>query len=247
MTHTTEPVWTLAYEAEGTEYAAWTLRYGVGADTTVYETTDAIAPDTHEAARDWAAKTLIEVHDVLMQDWVTHRGDNSPGFYWEAVPVAPFDSAEGWASALDAYQEATGLSVGEMISQGYATGQLVGITLDPRHPDAHDERGVIASDKGWVVRYDHSNSWWEAVPQDNEPDDTTAEAQRLRDANDRAWEVVKLLRLRSLHSGKSQYADPTGQMLSAALVGDESHDAVRREIEELEKAARGSEPDGSGQ
>jgi hypothetical protein len=67
--------------------------------------------------------------------------------------------------------------------------------------------------------------------------DLDAEAQRLRDANTRAWDVVKLLRLRSLHRGEDQYTDPTGQMLSAALVNDESHSDVRREIEALEKAA----------
>ncbi|MFD0032547.1 hypothetical protein ACFVJK_30620 [Streptomyces sp. NPDC127172] len=77
--------------------------------------------------------------------------------------------------------------------------------------------------------------------------DLDAEAQKLRDANNRAWDVVKLLRLRSLRRGEDQYADPTGQMLSAALVNDESHGDVRREIEAVEQTAPGTTTDGSGQ
>jgi hypothetical protein len=72
--------------------------------------------------------------------------------------------------------------------------------------------------------------------------DLDAEAQRQRDANDRAWDVVKVLRLRSLRRGDDQYADPTGQILSAALVGDQAHDDVRREIETLEQAAPSTGP-----
>jgi hypothetical protein len=74
-----------------------------------------------------------------------------------------------------------------------------------------------------------------------------AEPQRLRDANDRAWDVVKVLRLRSLSCGQDQYADPTGRMLSAALVDDASHGDVRREIEALEQIVPGTAADGSGQ
>jgi hypothetical protein len=73
-------------------------------------------------------------------------------------------SASDWADALDAHQKETGSSAGEIISTGYADGQILGVTLDSNHPDADEERAVIASEGGWVVRYVPQSDWWEAVP-----------------------------------------------------------------------------------
>lgn len=72
-------------------------------------------------------------------------------------------TAQEWADALDAHQQETGDSAGEIISSGYANGQILGVTVDPNHPDADDERAVIASAGGWVVRYVPQSGWWEAV------------------------------------------------------------------------------------
>lgn len=72
-------------------------------------------------------------------------------------------TAQEWADALDAHQKETGSSAGEIISSGYANGQILGVTVDLNHPDADDERAVIASEGGWVVRYVPQPGWWEAV------------------------------------------------------------------------------------
>jgi hypothetical protein len=53
-------------------------------------------------------------------------------------------SAREWADALDAHQKETGQSTGDLISFGYAEGQILGVSLDPSHPAADDERAVIA-------------------------------------------------------------------------------------------------------
>ena len=72
-------------------------------------------------------------------------------------------TAQEWADALDAHQKETGSSAGEIVSTGYANGQILGVTLDPNHPDADDERAIIASEDGWVVRYIPQSGWWEAA------------------------------------------------------------------------------------
>ena len=72
-------------------------------------------------------------------------------------------TAQDWADALDTHQKETGQSAGEVISNGYADGQILGVALDVDHPDADDERAVIASESGWVVRYVPQSSWWEVV------------------------------------------------------------------------------------
>ncbi|MFO7275207.1 MAG: hypothetical protein DIU55_010080, partial [Bacillota bacterium] len=71
-------------------------------------------------------------------------------------------SAEEWADALDEEMERTGQDAGTLISLGYANGQLCGVELDPQHPEANDERGVIASLQGWVVEYDPQTRCWTA-------------------------------------------------------------------------------------
>ncbi|RNF81162.1 hypothetical protein [Streptomyces botrytidirepellens] len=77
-------------------------------------------------------------------------------------------SASEWAEALDAHQKETAQDVGTIISFGYADGQVLGVILDPNHPDADDERAVIASEEGWVVRYVPQSGWWEAVSSSDE-------------------------------------------------------------------------------
>lgn len=72
-------------------------------------------------------------------------------------------SAREWADALDAHQKETGQGAGDLISFGYADGQILGVALNPNHPEADDERAVIVSEQGWVVRYDPQSGWWEAV------------------------------------------------------------------------------------
>jgi hypothetical protein len=77
--------------------------------------------------------------------------------------VMPIATAQEWADAIDAHQKVTGDSAGDIVSTGYADGEVCGVVLDPNHPQADDDRAVIASDQGWVVRYNHSARWWEAV------------------------------------------------------------------------------------
>lgn len=75
---------------------------------------------------------------------------------------APYTTAEEWANALDAEMAHTGQTAGELASHGYADGRLLGVTLDPEHAAASDERVVIASASGWVVRYDAQVGYWYA-------------------------------------------------------------------------------------
>lgn len=72
----------------------------------------------------------------------------------------PIASAQEWADALDAHQKETGWSVGDIVSFGYADGEILGVVLDP---NASDEHGVIASEQGWRIWYNHSAGWWEPV------------------------------------------------------------------------------------
>jgi hypothetical protein len=138
-----------------------------------------------------------------------------------------------------------------------AADTLVGYLAHGRH-EAQINLRMAHRRMGRLVSFIKEHGLWDAWVAHNRtrpahraaPEATEAgrpDPERLSAANDRAWDVVKLLRLRSLRRGEHQYADPIGQMLSAALVGDESHDAVRREIEALETAAPAAASDRSGQ
>ncbi|MBB1256474.1 hypothetical protein H3146_24425 [Streptomyces sp. OF3] len=72
-------------------------------------------------------------------------------------------SASQWADALDLHMKTSKEDAGTLISFGYATGAILGVALDPDHPEADDERGVIASEDGWVIRYVEQSGWWEVV------------------------------------------------------------------------------------
>lgn len=63
----------------------------------------------------------------------------------------------------------------------------------------------------------------------------------LREANNRAWDVVSLHRLRAVHQGEHPSGDPVPQMLSAALVGTAEHDKVRAEVSQLSEGVAGAQ------
>lgn len=63
----------------------------------------------------------------------------------------------------------------------------------------------------------------------------------VRESNNRAWDVVSLHRLRAIQRGEHPTADPVAQMLSAALVGSQEHEDVRREVTELSQGVAGAE------
>lgn len=67
-----------------------------------------------------------------------------------------------------------------------------------------------------------------------ELDRLRAEVERLKAANDRAWDVVQLVRFRAIACAEDPYGDPVGQLMSAALIGVPSHEEVRAELRELE-------------
>ncbi|MDH6448149.1 hypothetical protein M2155_000557 [Streptomyces sp. SAI-119] len=62
----------------------------------------------------------------------------------------------------------------------------------------------------------------------------------LRESNNRAWDVVSLHRLRSVHQGEHPSSDPIAQMLSAALVGTAEHEKVRAEVTRLSADVAGA-------
>ena len=72
------------------------------------------------------------------------------------------ESARVWAKELNEYMVLTGWSAAETIAIGRERGHLCGVTLDPHHPVADPDHGVIASIAGWVVAYDGSVGSWEA-------------------------------------------------------------------------------------
>lgn len=72
-------------------------------------------------------------------------------------------SAETWADALNQHMHETQRSPFDVLSFGYAAGQLLGIVLDAEHPDADDQRAVLVSEDGWVVRYNPQLAHWEAL------------------------------------------------------------------------------------
>jgi hypothetical protein len=80
-----EERWTLGYEAEGSDDAAWVLRHGAGPDTTVYEVNTDLGPDERGAVFVWATLTLDAAHDVAVGGWEPHRpGPGTAPDYWTA-------------------------------------------------------------------------------------------------------------------------------------------------------------------
>lgn len=63
----------------------------------------------------------------------------------------------------------------------------------------------------------------------------------VRESNNRAWDVVNLHRLQAVHRGEHPTSSPVAQMLSAALVGTEEHDDVRRKVTELSEGVAGAQ------
>jgi len=81
-------------------------------------------------------------------------------YRWHLTQIAAPTSAAEWADALDAFQAATGMSAGELISWAYTGGTLCWVPIDPEHPEAEDNATLAAGD--WVVRYDEQAGYWTA-------------------------------------------------------------------------------------
>lgn len=63
----------------------------------------------------------------------------------------------------------------------------------------------------------------------------------VREANNRAWDIVNLHRLKAVKRGEHPTSSPIAQMLSAALVGTEEHEDVRRQVERLSQDVAGAQ------
>lgn len=89
-------------------------------------------------------------------------------YRWHLTQISLPTSAAEWSDALDAFQAATGMPAGEVISWAYSDGTACWVPVDPEHPEADDERGVLASG-GWAVRYSEQGGYWsgETVPAEN--------------------------------------------------------------------------------
>ncbi|MEV7675052.1 hypothetical protein [Streptomyces sp. NPDC088752] len=91
LNHTTDTdtdtaCWTLAYEAAGSDDAAWTLRYGTETDTTIYDVNATLRDTDTLAARSWATMTLAQNQDTTATGWTPHRpGPGTAPDYWSAV------------------------------------------------------------------------------------------------------------------------------------------------------------------
>jgi hypothetical protein len=86
MTTDDTPQWTLAYEAEGTEFAAWTLRYGLGLNGVVREVTDQYGPEDTQAARSWGTQEIQSTYGMRVESWQPHRpGPGTSPDFWTAV------------------------------------------------------------------------------------------------------------------------------------------------------------------
>lgn len=88
-------------------------------------------------------------------------------------------TAQDWADALDAHQKQHRMSAGTLTSEAYADGAILGVTLDPYHPAADDERPVLVSADGWAVRWVPERDWWEPA------------ATAALDANAQAYEEAQ--------------------------------------------------------
>lgn len=82
-------------------------------------------------------------------------------YRWTLTQLRIPHSADEWTNRLDALKASTGQDAGTLISWGYADGNLCWVPLDPEHPDADDERGIVAS-ADWVVGYDRESEYWTA-------------------------------------------------------------------------------------
>jgi prevent-host-death family protein len=115
-----------------------------------------------KAAQDWAREQGYGTDESELV-YVLDDGEAVPaGFPVFVVEKAAITTAAQWADALDAMINRPGQTAGDLIGFGYANGELAGVTLDPEHPDADDERGVVVSDSGWVVGYDAQSGYWRA-------------------------------------------------------------------------------------
>ncbi|MFI0967144.1 hypothetical protein ACH4S8_38020 [Streptomyces sp. NPDC021080] len=77
--------WTLAYEAAGSDDAAWALRYGTGADTVVYDVNATLPEDDTHAARAWGTATLARAHGVTVARWAPYLpGPGTAPEHWTA-------------------------------------------------------------------------------------------------------------------------------------------------------------------
>jgi hypothetical protein len=177
-----------------------------------------------------AALGLLVEHEY----WLNRIAYHHPQFVYED---------EGVPFRLDWFGLATALDRGELRAGSTSQEKILRIALAIQASGAAVDLGDVLPGLGRA----NTASVLRAIATAAGHPDLASHAQRLRDANNRAWDVVKLLRLRSLHRGEDQHADPTGQLLSAALVGDESHDDVLREVEALEEAAPFVALEGSGE
>jgi hypothetical protein len=113
----------------------------------------------HDAiSRLWEAGKLPAVEIVKTE--ATHGAWPSDRVYLSQIRVPR--SASEWADAMDKLMAATRLDAGTLISNGYASGALCWVPLDLEHPEADDERGVIASGD-WVIGYDAQSGYWTAA------------------------------------------------------------------------------------
>ncbi|MEU9405543.1 hypothetical protein AB0E08_07550 [Streptomyces sp. NPDC048281] len=79
------PVWTLAHEAGGSTDAAWTLRYGIGADTEIRKTCADLGPDNRDAAQKWFTDWLADRMRVTVTSWTAyHPGPGTQPTHWVA-------------------------------------------------------------------------------------------------------------------------------------------------------------------
>jgi hypothetical protein len=83
--------WTLGYEADGSDMAAWTVRLNPDdpdsvVDSTVYEVTDKFEDGDVEEAQAWAAEYLRGAHAFEVDSWEPHSpGPWSMPDYYTAV------------------------------------------------------------------------------------------------------------------------------------------------------------------
>jgi hypothetical protein len=84
-------------------------------------------------------------------------------YRWQLEQIHLPRSAREWADALDALTRATGWDAGTLTPWAYASGGMCWVPVDPDSPDADDERGVLVSGCGWIVRYDPQSRYWVAA------------------------------------------------------------------------------------